>query len=211
MRRFDPGYLRAKALIDSGELGRIEQFRALSRDTFPAAARVPADQRRLVPRHGDPRSGPRPLPRGRGRRGPRLGERPVRRPLRARRTTGTRASSCSSSATAPWASWRRRATPSGATTSGPRSRARRPRWSWTARRRRRPRSPAASGWEGDLYESFPDRFADAYRRELEAFFADLGRRPDAQTRPGRRARDAPARVACTPLARRAAGAGRRGP
>ncbi len=35
MRRFDPGYVRAKQLIDTGELGRIEQFRALSRDTFP--------------------------------------------------------------------------------------------------------------------------------------------------------------------------------
>ena len=35
MRRFDPGYERAKRLIDSGELGRIEQFRASSRDTFP--------------------------------------------------------------------------------------------------------------------------------------------------------------------------------
>jgi myo-inositol 2-dehydrogenase/D-chiro-inositol 1-dehydrogenase len=35
MRRFDPGYLRAKTLIESGELGRIEQFHALSRDTNP--------------------------------------------------------------------------------------------------------------------------------------------------------------------------------
>jgi myo-inositol 2-dehydrogenase / D-chiro-inositol 1-dehydrogenase len=35
MRRFDPGYERAKALIDAGELGRIEQFRASSRDTNP--------------------------------------------------------------------------------------------------------------------------------------------------------------------------------
>ncbi len=35
MRRFDPGYVRAKELIASGELGRIEQFRAYSRDTFP--------------------------------------------------------------------------------------------------------------------------------------------------------------------------------
>lgn len=35
MRRFDPGYVRAKELIDSGELGRIEQFRAYSRDTYP--------------------------------------------------------------------------------------------------------------------------------------------------------------------------------
>lgn len=34
-RRFDPGYARAKELIEAGELGRIEQFRALSRDTFP--------------------------------------------------------------------------------------------------------------------------------------------------------------------------------
>jgi len=35
MRRFDPGYAAAKARIDAGELGRIEQFRALSRDTYP--------------------------------------------------------------------------------------------------------------------------------------------------------------------------------
>jgi myo-inositol 2-dehydrogenase / D-chiro-inositol 1-dehydrogenase len=35
MRRFDPGYVRAKGLIESGRLGRIEQFRALSRDTNP--------------------------------------------------------------------------------------------------------------------------------------------------------------------------------
>jgi transketolase len=35
MRRFDPGYARAKQLIAGGELGRIEQFRAYSRDTFP--------------------------------------------------------------------------------------------------------------------------------------------------------------------------------
>lgn len=35
MRRFDPGYVRAKTLIDAGRLGRIEQFRALSRDTYP--------------------------------------------------------------------------------------------------------------------------------------------------------------------------------
>ena len=35
MRRFDPGYAAAKARIETGELGRIEQFRALSRDTYP--------------------------------------------------------------------------------------------------------------------------------------------------------------------------------
>jgi myo-inositol 2-dehydrogenase/D-chiro-inositol 1-dehydrogenase len=35
MRRFDPGYARARELIDAGELGRIEQFRAYSRDVHP--------------------------------------------------------------------------------------------------------------------------------------------------------------------------------
>jgi len=35
MRRFDPGYAAAKARIEAGELGAIEQFRALSRDTYP--------------------------------------------------------------------------------------------------------------------------------------------------------------------------------
>jgi myo-inositol 2-dehydrogenase / D-chiro-inositol 1-dehydrogenase len=35
MRRYDPGYARAKQKIEAGELGRIELFRALSRDTYP--------------------------------------------------------------------------------------------------------------------------------------------------------------------------------
>ncbi|HEY0789740.1 MAG TPA: Gfo/Idh/MocA family oxidoreductase [Chthoniobacterales bacterium] len=35
MRRFDPGYVRAKARIAAGELGKLETFRALSRDTYP--------------------------------------------------------------------------------------------------------------------------------------------------------------------------------
>ncbi len=35
MRRFDPGYQAAKRKIEAGELGRIETFRALSRDTYP--------------------------------------------------------------------------------------------------------------------------------------------------------------------------------
>jgi myo-inositol 2-dehydrogenase/D-chiro-inositol 1-dehydrogenase len=35
MRRFDPGYARAKRKIEDGDLGRIELFRALSRDTYP--------------------------------------------------------------------------------------------------------------------------------------------------------------------------------
>ena len=33
MRRFDPGY--AKAMVEAGELGKLETFRALSRDTYP--------------------------------------------------------------------------------------------------------------------------------------------------------------------------------
>jgi myo-inositol 2-dehydrogenase/D-chiro-inositol 1-dehydrogenase len=35
MRRYDPGYARAKQKIAAGDLGRIELFRALSRDTYP--------------------------------------------------------------------------------------------------------------------------------------------------------------------------------
>src|SRR6202043_1166344 len=35
MRRFDPGYAKAKAKIETGELGKLETFRALSRDTYP--------------------------------------------------------------------------------------------------------------------------------------------------------------------------------
>ena len=35
MRRFDPGYSKAKAKIVAGELGKLETFRALSRDTYP--------------------------------------------------------------------------------------------------------------------------------------------------------------------------------
>ena len=35
MRRFDPGYGKAKQRIEGGELGKLETFRALSRDTYP--------------------------------------------------------------------------------------------------------------------------------------------------------------------------------
>src|SRR4029077_6954373 len=35
MRRYDPGYAKAKARIEAGELGKLETFRALSRDTYP--------------------------------------------------------------------------------------------------------------------------------------------------------------------------------
>ena len=34
MRRFDPAYLEVKKRIDAGELGKIENFRAISRDPF---------------------------------------------------------------------------------------------------------------------------------------------------------------------------------
>ena len=33
-RRYDPGYIRAKELIEEGKLGKIESFRALGRDTY---------------------------------------------------------------------------------------------------------------------------------------------------------------------------------
>jgi len=35
MRRFDPGYAKAKQRIEAGDLGKLETFRALSRDTYP--------------------------------------------------------------------------------------------------------------------------------------------------------------------------------
>jgi myo-inositol 2-dehydrogenase/D-chiro-inositol 1-dehydrogenase len=35
MRRFDPGYVKAKERIEAGALGQLETFRALSRDTYP--------------------------------------------------------------------------------------------------------------------------------------------------------------------------------
>ena len=43
MRRFDPGYVRAKELVGSGELGRVEQFRAYSRDTYIPEAKFIRD------------------------------------------------------------------------------------------------------------------------------------------------------------------------
>lgn len=36
MRRYDPAYQEVKRRIDAGELGRIENFRAVSRDPYPA-------------------------------------------------------------------------------------------------------------------------------------------------------------------------------
>ncbi|RTG99372.1 inositol 2-dehydrogenase [Thermus scotoductus] len=34
-RRFDPGYAQAKALLEEGALGQVDQFRAVGRDPFP--------------------------------------------------------------------------------------------------------------------------------------------------------------------------------
>jgi len=47
MRRYDPGYISAKQRIDAGELGRIETFRALSRDTYPPSLKF-LRSRRLI-------------------------------------------------------------------------------------------------------------------------------------------------------------------
>ncbi len=73
MRRFDPGYVRAKELIDAGELGRIEQFRAYSRDIYPPPLEFLLTAGGSFLDMADPRPGPRPVPRRRGRGGPRLG------------------------------------------------------------------------------------------------------------------------------------------
>ena len=175
MRRFDPGYVRAKELIDSG---RARPDRAVPRPVAghqPAAARVPADLRRLVPRHVRPRPRPGPLPRRRGGGGPRLGARSCSTTASRRRTTATPSVIMLRSATAPWASSRRPATPSGATTSGPRSRARWARSSWTAAQK----TPATHSRDVRLPRAtstsdFLDRFEVAYRRELEVFFENLG-------------------------------------
>ncbi len=46
-RRFDPGYMQAKKLIDEGKLGKLESFRALGRDTY-----LPANPASLRPSGG---------------------------------------------------------------------------------------------------------------------------------------------------------------
>jgi predicted dehydrogenase len=40
MRRFDPGYSRANAKIAPGELGKLETFRALSRNMYPPSLKL---------------------------------------------------------------------------------------------------------------------------------------------------------------------------
>ena len=57
MRRYDPGYAKAKAKIEAGELGKLETFRALSRDTYPPRSRVFVRKRRALFGHGGTRPG----------------------------------------------------------------------------------------------------------------------------------------------------------
>jgi myo-inositol 2-dehydrogenase/D-chiro-inositol 1-dehydrogenase len=173
MRRFDPGYVRAKQLIDAGELGRIEQFRALSRDTFPPPVEY------LLSCGGS------------------FLDMSVHDLDLARFLVGE------VEEVHAWASvlfderfaraddWDTSITVlkfrSGAL--GVLETSRHSEWGYDIRTEvagakakvvidAAQKTPATVsrnfGWEGDLYESFPDRFEVAYRRELEVFFEDLG-------------------------------------
>jgi myo-inositol 2-dehydrogenase / D-chiro-inositol 1-dehydrogenase len=178
MRRFDPGYERAKAMIDHGELGRIEQFRALSRDTFPPPLEF------LLTSGGS------------------FLDMAVHDLDLARFLVGeveevqawatvlfddrfTEADDFDTAVT--MLRFRNGAL-------GVVETARHSAWGYDIRTEVAgaigkvvvdggQKTPATHlrqfGWEGDLYEDFPDRFEVAYRRELESFFADLasGRTP----------------------------------
>ena len=172
MRRFDPGYVRAKALIDGGELGRIEQFRALSRDTFPPPVEY------LLSCGGS------------------FLDMSVHDLDLARFLVGE------VEEIHAWASVlfdQRFAQANDWDTSlimlrfrngalGVVETSRHSTWGYDIRTEvagakakvvvdGAQKTPATVsrdfGWEGDLYESFPDRFEAAYRRELEVFFEDL--------------------------------------
>jgi len=173
MRRFDPGYVRAKHLIDHGDLGRIEQFRALSRDTFPPPVEY------LLSCGGS------------------FLDMSVHDLDLARFLVGE------VEEVHAWASVlfdERFAQADDWDTSivvlkfhngalGVLETARHSEWGYDIRTEvagakakvvidGAQKTPATIsrnfGWEGDLYESFPDRFEIAYRRELEVFFEDLG-------------------------------------
>ncbi len=173
MRRFDPGYARAKELIDRGELGRIEQFRALSRDTFPP----PVEYLRSC--------------------GGSFLDMSVHDLDLARFLVGeveevhAWASVLFDDRFAQADDWDTSLTVlkfrNGAL--GVLETSRHSAWGYDIRTEvagakakvvidGAQKTPATVsrdfGWEGDLYESFPDRFEIAYRRELEAFFENLG-------------------------------------
>jgi myo-inositol 2-dehydrogenase / D-chiro-inositol 1-dehydrogenase len=181
MRRFDPGYVRAKAMIDGGELGRIEQFRALSRDTFPPPLEYILHMggsfldmsvhdldlaRFLVGEVDEVRAWASVLFDDRFAQGDDWDTSVI--------TLLFRNGALGVVETARHSEWgyEIRTEVAGAkakvVVDGGQ------------------KTPATTmrkfGWEGDLYESFPDRFEVAYRRELEVFFEDLaaGRTP----RPG---------------------------
>ncbi len=209
MRRFDPGYVRAKKLIDDGELGRIEQFRALSRDTFPPSLEY------LLGCGGS------------------FLDMSVHDLDLARFLVGE------VEEVHAWASVLfddRFAQANDWDTSlimlkfrngalGVVETSRHSEWGYDIRTEVAgavakvvvdgAQKTAATvsrefGWEGDLYESFPDRFEVAYRRELEVFFEDLGAGRTRGPGPGRCPRDLePGAGVREELARGAAGQGRR--
>ncbi len=173
MRRFDPGYARAKELIDAGELGRIEQFRALSRDTYPPSVEYLRSC------------------------GGSFLDMSVHDLDLARFLVGeveevhAWASVLFDDRFAQADDWDTSLTVlkfrNGAL--GVLETSRHSAWGYDIRTEvagakakvvidGAQKTPAtvsrAFGWEGDLYESFPDRFEVAYRRELEAFFENLG-------------------------------------
>ena len=178
MRRFDPGYERAKRLIAAGELGRIEQFRAYSRDTYPPSVEY------LLSCGGsflDMSSHDLDLARFL------VGEVEEVHAWASVLFDDRFAQADDWDTSVIVLKFRDGAL-------GVVETSRHSAWGYDIRTEvagavgkvvvdGAQKTPATMsrkfGWEGDLYESFPDRFEVAYRRELEAFFADLaaGRTP----------------------------------
>ncbi len=173
MRRFDPGYERAKQLIDGGELGRIEQFRALSRDTFPPPLEF------LLTCGGsflDMSSHDLDLARFL------VGEVEEVHAWASVLFDDRFAKADDWDTSVIMLKFRNGAL-------GVVETSRHSEWGYDIRTEvagavgkvvvdGAQKTPATVlrkfGWEGDLYESFPDRFEVAYRRELEVFFDNLG-------------------------------------